>query len=30
VNWTAFRAYSAEAMAERLAAAFDAALERSG
>jgi glycosyltransferase involved in cell wall biosynthesis len=28
VDWEAFRAYSAEAMAERLAAAFDAALER--
>lgn len=29
VDWQAFREYSAEAMAARLAAAFDAALERS-
>jgi hypothetical protein len=29
VDWEGFRAYSAEAMAERLAAAFDGALERS-
>jgi hypothetical protein len=30
VDWEAFRAYSAEAMAERLAAAFNAALDRAG
>ena len=28
IDWEAFRAYSAEAMAEQLAVAFDVALER--